>query len=110
MRISFVGVLVLAWFLAGSASAESKYQYFQRQPEAEKTRFLRKSIRTAGNRCDRVSRYRFMTVDKAKTGYFAVACADGGDWMVAFHNDSGGSTRVMSCGMVKVVARVDCWK
>jgi hypothetical protein len=79
------------------------------QPEAEKIRLLRSAINTAGYPCRDVTTIQFNGSDDEGAGYWAVACADGGNWMVQVRNDAVGSTSVTSCEILRAL-RIKCWE
>jgi len=45
-----------------------------------------------------------------QSAYWSVRCTDGHEYAVSIESDSVGSTQVLDCSMLKVVAKVNCFQ
>jgi len=109
IRLSLALAAAIALTLAIPAASSQHYRTLEAQPDTKKARVLRSLVNSAGYQCDNVTTILFKGADRDKAGYWAVACADGGNWMVQVANDSGGSSNVTPCSVLKRVG-VECWE
>ena len=93
---------------AGSALA-AQYEAMLLQSHAEQERIFRAGINSAGYPCPKVTAVMFMGHDRQAAGNWAVACSDGGNWMVSILDDTGGTMVTTPCSILKI-ANIDCWK
>ena len=94
--------------VAGSAPA-AQYEAILLQSHAEQERIFRGGINSAGYPCPKVTAKMFLGRGRRDAGYWAVACSDGGNWMVSILDDTGGTMVTTSCLILKIM-NVDCWK
>ena len=61
--------------------------------------------------CDLVTETFFAGMEpRSKDAFWSVGCRNGKSYQITIKSDAGGSTRVLSCGMLKLVAKLDCFK
>ncbi len=101
--------IAIGFTLSPSPIAAQHYKLLQSQSETEQARILRSAINGAGYPCANVTTILFKGSDRDDAGYWAAACSDGGNWMVAVDNDVGGTMIVTSCAIL-TLANADCWE
>lgn len=109
IRPSLALTAAISLTLAIPTASAQHYRTLEAQPDTKKASVLRSLVNSAGYQCDNVTTILFKGADRDKGGYWAVACADGGNWMVQVANDSGGSSNVTPCNVLKRVG-VECWE
>jgi len=83
------------------------------QSQSEKTRqaTLTTFLKTSGEACDTVTRSFFQGIDKSTgAAFWNVACKDTHSYAIMVNNDATGSTKVLSCAMLKAVNASECFK
>src|SRR5947209_555457 len=61
--------------------------------------------------CDDVTRTFYAGMEpRTKNAFWSVACRSGNTYQVTIENDAEGSTRVISCRLLKLVTNLDCFK
>ena len=109
IRLSLAIIAAIALILVIPTASAQHYRTLEAQPDAKKAQVLRSLVNSVGYPCDHVTTIMFKGATEEKAGYWAVACADGGNWLVSVANDSGGSSRITSCAILKRVG-VECWE
>lgn len=79
-------------------------------PELERSEALAVFVESGGHPCRTVARTFFQGEDAKGNVFWDVECAGGESYVVVIKNDVPGSTRVMSCRRLRVVAGADCFK
>jgi hypothetical protein len=112
VKVSKVVFLLLAVLLNGFATAASKQPDFNPTHIRILTSAKRNELFTIwarGERCGKVTRTFFQGQSQDGTAFWSVQCSNGVGYSVAVHNDDGGSTKIMECGLMKRVTKVDCF-
>jgi hypothetical protein len=78
--------------------------------ELERSEALAVFVKSGGHPCRTVARTFFQGEDAKGNVFWDVECAGGESYVVVIKNDVPGSTRVMSCRRLRVVAGADCFK
>jgi hypothetical protein len=90
---------------AESSSANRAHLALLNGTEEKRALALGIAIISAGETCDRVTRtFHQGTLASDGTEFWNVGCRDGNTYSVSVKNDAGGSTKVMSCALLKAVA------
>ncbi len=103
----FIGAALLA--MAAGVAPAAQYETLLSLSQAEQERVLRAVINSAGYSCPKVTATLFKGIDRETTGYWAVACTDGSNWMVSVQNNADGSTSTVPCPLLKTL-NIECWK
>ncbi len=111
MNVARGFVLVAAVLLAivARTAMAAQYETLLSQSQAEQERILQTVINSAGYPCPKVTLTLFKGIDDDSAGYWAAACSDGGNWQVQVKNNSGGTTSVMPCALLKRL-NIECWQ
>jgi hypothetical protein len=64
----------------------------------------------SGEKCDSVTRSFFQGSDRRGNAYWNAACRNGQAFAIQVNNDAVGSTRIMSCAMLKAMNAGECFK
>ncbi|MDP2603501.1 MAG: hypothetical protein Q8S00_13050 [Deltaproteobacteria bacterium] len=62
-----------------------------------------------GENCGSVTRTFFQGQSQDGTAFWSIQCSNRMVYQVAVYNDKNGSTRVLDCGTLKVIAKLDCF-
>ena len=108
-RALLIALAIGATALSAPVVQAQTYQLLLAESEAEQARVLRSLVNSSGNPCSEVTTILFNGADEDGAGYWAVACADGNNWMVQVKNDDGGSSSVTSCAILAAV-NIKCWE
>jgi hypothetical protein len=76
----------------------------------QRARLLGAVVASAGETCDEVTRSFHQGTSPGGDTTWNVACRDGHEFAVLIKNDSTGSTRVLSCDVMRAVGKVDCFE
>ncbi len=79
-------------------------------PEAKRQVLFAKLLSSSGERCPSVSRTFFQGAASNGAAFWSVACNGGKEWQVMVNGDSGGSTRILECSVLKSVGGGACWR
>lgn len=77
-----------------------------RDRNATFTRFLKQS----GEDCNSVIQNFFQGFDKNRNAFWNVACRNKNSYVIMINNDSVGSTKIMSCALLKAINAGECFK
>ena len=105
----FVLAAAVVLVIVASTATAAQYETLLSQSQAEQKRILQTIINSAGYPCPKVTLTLLNGVDDDSAGYWAAACSDGGNWQVQVKNDSGGTTSVTPCALLKRL-NVECWQ
>ncbi|MCC6141848.1 MAG: hypothetical protein IT389_14660 [Nitrospira sp.] len=78
--------------------------------ELERSETLAMFVESGGHACQTVARTFFQGGDAKGNVFWNVECAGGESYVVVIKNDVSGSTRVMTCRRLRMVAGADCFK
>ena len=79
--------------------------------EAERSAMLEKYLHQTDEKCDKVTRTFFQGVQKdTGAAFWNVGCRDKNAYVIMINNDAGGTTKVLSCAMLKAVKAGECFK
>lgn len=107
MRITLAVLSAVATLLmASEAVSNEAHRLLQQRSMAEQAKFLGTSVNAAGHAC-RPSGSTFKGMDQDDNAYYTVFCDNGQTYMVQVKPDAGGSTRVLSCDIVRLTGG-DC--
>ena len=95
---------------APKASGNKAHDLLAGQPDAQRNQMLTVFMKQSKENCDSVERSFFQGFDKSRSAFWNVACRNGRSFAVMVYNDASGSTKVLDCGVLKVVAGVECFK
>ncbi len=105
-------VLLLVGLIGFSFSlvvgANEAHKQLVKLPNKERNAMFGKLLADKG--CGTVTRTFFQGFDDKRTAYWNAACKNGDAYMVGIGNDAGGSTKILSCAMLKAVNAGECFK
>lgn len=67
-------------------------------------------VETSDQHCSNASRAFYQGSDKKGNAFWSVQCASNLKYSVMIFNDAQGSTKVLGCGALKAIAKVDCFE
>jgi RNA polymerase subunit RPABC4/transcription elongation factor Spt4 len=82
-----------------------------RMTPSDRAKFLGQVVESGGTTvCGNPTRSFFQGFDKYKGAYWNVACSNGMAYSVQIAADKGGSTKVLDCGLLKILTKVECFE
>lgn len=72
----------------------------------ERLAIFKEYMNSSGKACEYVTEA-VLLGGYQRTDFWRVACSDSGEWEVSIEPDSEGSTRILSCNVVKALARLE---
>ncbi len=104
-------VLVLVWDVVPLPLwANPAQDRLVRMSELERSETLATFVESGGHACTTVARTFFQGEDAKGNVFWNVECTGGESYVVVIKNDVPGSTRVMTCRRLRMVAGADCFK
>ena len=103
--------LCMLWGAAGPAVADmGNYEFLNSINPEERASMLATAVRTiTGSQCDYVSWVVFKGMDiEDGSGYYAISCAESGDWLIRLKNDEVATMSVIHCSVLDLV-NMPCW-
>lgn len=68
------------------------------------------AFRTSGESCGTITRTFYQGMEKSeKTAFWNVACSNGQSYSIAVYADTNGSTKILSCAVMKAVTSTECF-
>ncbi|HEV8676020.1 MAG TPA: hypothetical protein VGX21_18445 [Methylomirabilota bacterium] len=116
MKLSGHGArLIIASVVAtnvATAFANDAHEQLRKLPAATRTHALATTATSAGFACAGASS-EYKGMDKDRRAYWRVDCSNGQSYMVSIDDDKAGSTKVVSCALMRKVGADTCfvkWK
>ena len=81
---------------------------FNKRP-SEQAHFLGTAVEYVGDKCTGEKAF-FMGFSSDNSAFWSVGCSNGDEYVVQIFADAGGSSRVLDCGVLKLVSGVECFK
>ena len=77
-------------------------------PESDRRRTLTHIMED--ERCGTVTRTFFAGMSASKQAFWDIACSDGHEYQIMIEADAKGSSKILSCPMLRLVTHLDCFK
>ena len=106
-RLAFT--FTLACLLVGAVRANPAHEQLNAMSESQRRSALTAFLSKSGEVCSSVSRTFYQGSDKQGNAFWNAACADGNSYLIQVNNDAAGSTRILSCKVVKAVGAGTCF-
>jgi hypothetical protein len=91
------------------AAANDAHARLMAMPESDQTRMLSALVRSAGDACDRGTRSMYQGSTPSGIAIWSVACRDGNAYSITINPDRVGSTKVLSCKVLKALKAGECF-
>lgn len=101
------GTIALFWVLA--AQANPAHEQLSSMSEQQRQSVLAKFLVKSGERCSSVTKTFYQGSDKKGNAFWNAACAGGDAFVIQVNNDATGSTRILSCEVLKAVNGGTCF-
>ena len=99
----------IAIFLALAASANPAHDQLSAMSEQQRQSVLAAFLVKSGERCSSVTKTFYQGSDKKGNAFWNAACAKGDSFVIQVNNDATGSTRILSCKVLKAVNGGTCF-
>ncbi len=107
-------VLVATTFVVFSVSnlavANKAHNMIEKMSDKDRNNTFTTFLKNSGEDCGAVTRNFFQGFDKGRNAYWNVACSNKKSYLISINNDSVGSTKIMSCALLKAVNAGECFK
>lgn len=95
---------------AASSTGNPAHDQLMRATDSDRNRALAAVVQASDESCREVTRnFHQGFYDEDRSSFWNVTCSNGASYVVTVVADAEGSTRVMSCSVLKMVADVDCF-
>lgn len=101
------GAMLLAIPLG--ASANPAHDQLKSMTEAKRQALLTKFMAKSNKQCTAVTQTFYQGSDQNDNAIWNAKCADGSTFAIQVNNDAGGSTRIISCAVLKSVSGQKCF-
>lgn len=105
-----VALIMVTAGLTQVAWANPAHDRLQQIPSGERNGFFTKFLKGSGESCDAVTRNFFQGADKSGDAIWNVAYRNGKSYSIMIYNDAQGSTKVISCAVLKALNAGECFK
>lgn len=79
-------------------------------PEDARRQLFANVLRSTADPCGSITRTFYQGMEKkAKTAFWNIACSNGQSYAISVYADQGGSTKVLSCAVLKKVTKSECF-
>lgn len=102
--------MLLAGFLVQNTWANPAHDRLEQMPSGERNGFFTKFPKGSGENCDAVTRNFLQGTAKSGDAIWNVACRNGKSYSIMIYNDAQGSTKVISCAMLKALNAGECFR
>jgi hypothetical protein len=96
--------------VSGLAFANEAHEIFERMTDAKRNTVFALYLQKSGEDCRRVTKNFLQGVDQKGNAFWNVACSNNKSFVVQINNDAVGSTRILSCAVMKAVRGPECFK
>jgi len=91
------------------ANANPAHEQLSSMSESQRKSALAGLLVRSGERCSSVSRTFYQGSDKIGNAFWNAACVGGDSFVIQINNDASGSTRILSCSVLKNVGGGTCF-
>lgn len=95
--------------VAHGAFANRAHDQISAMSEDQRRNVLALFLSKSGEKCNAVSRTFYQGSDRRGNAFWNAACVGGESFVIQVNNDSGGSTRILSCKVLKAVNGGTCF-
>jgi hypothetical protein len=99
----------LAIFFAFTASANPAHDQVSSMSEQQRQLVFAAFLAKSGEHCSSVTKTFYQGSDKQGNAFWNAACNKGDSFVIQVNNDATGSTRILSCKMLKAVNGGTCF-
>jgi hypothetical protein len=110
MEFKRVACLAFAALLSIPAAANEANGMIENMSDEERNAAFTQYLRDTNQDCDAVVRNFFQGFDDDRNAFWNVACRNQISYVIMINNDSAGSTRVLSCEVLKAIEAGECFE
>ncbi len=96
-------------FVTGQAFSNQAHDILLKMSDEERNVTLAKFLKGSNEQCDVVVKNFYQGSTKEGNAFWNVACRDKKSYVIMIYNDSVGSTKILECSVLKVIAGVECF-
>jgi hypothetical protein len=100
---------VILTIMTGAASANKASDMLSKMSDDKRNESLSAYMKKSGESCQVVRNF-YQGKDKSGSAFWNVECASKTAYAIMIKNDQTGSTTILDCKVLKLVAKVDCFK
>lgn len=105
-----VAAVLVVFSNPGVALANKAHGMIEKMPNNDRNTTFTAFLKNSGEDCGTVTRNFFQGFDKSRNAFWNVACSNKKSYVIMINNDSAGSTKIMSCAVLKAVNAGECFK
>lgn len=105
-----VAVTLVVFLIPTLALANKAHGMIEKMPDKDRNTTFTAFLENSGEDCGSVTRNFFQGFDKSRNAFWNVACSNKMSYAIMINNDSVGSTKIMSCALLKAVNAGECFK
>jgi hypothetical protein len=106
----FIVGTTLAFTSTEDVSANEAHNMLSKLSDTERNSTFTKFLKQSNENCDAVIKNFFQGFDNERAAYWNVACRNKKTFVVSIMNDKVGSTKIMDCGILKMLKAGECFK
>lgn len=101
---------LVVFLIPGLTLANKAHGMIEKMPEKDRNSTFTTFLKNSGEDCGSVTRNFFQGFDKSRNALWNVSCSNKKSYVIMINNDSVGSTKIMSCALLKAVNAGECFK
>jgi hypothetical protein len=103
-------VTVVVFSIPAIALANKAHDMIEKMPDKDRNTTFTAFLKNSGEDCGAVTKNFFQGFDKSRNAFWNVSCSNKKSYAIMINNDSVGSTKIMSCALLKAINAGECFK
>lgn len=108
--IILAAAVLVVFLIPGLAFANKAHGMIEKMPDKDRNSTFTTFLKNSGEDCGSVTRNFFQGFDQSRNAFWNVSCSNKKSYVIKINNDSVGSTKIMSCAVLKAVNAGECFK
>jgi hypothetical protein len=108
--LALAAAALVVFSIPDLALANKAHGMIEKMSNSDRNTTFTAFLKNSGVDCGSVTRNFFQGFDKSRNAFWNVACSNKKSYIIMINNDSVGSTRIMSCDVLKAVNAGECFK
>lgn len=112
MKAQFLALAaaLVVFSVPGAALANKAHGMIEKMPDKDRSKTFTSFLKNSGEDCGSVTKNFFQGFDKNRNAFWNVACSNKKSYVIMVNDDAVGSTKIMSCAVLKAVNAGECFK
>lgn len=104
-----LAVTLVMFLMPTLALANKAHDMIEKMPDKDRNATFTAFLKNSGEDCGSVTRNFFQGFDENRNAFWNVVCTNKMSYAIMINNDSVGSTKIMSCALLKAVNAGECF-